>query len=124
MADHSVYLFNRSLKIIAISLTAFFVKNIFTFLAATHQTAAFHFTCKTNSVIHEFTPVGRANHYISSLKAYSIVKVDRFETGAPEINLQSTLDCSKSPSDCEHKPRTPRALTSPKKQLESLSSSH
>ncbi|CAN6908226.1 unnamed protein product, partial [Brassica oleracea] len=34
---------------------------------------------KVNSVIHEFTPVGRANHYMPSLKAYSIVKVDRFE---------------------------------------------
>ncbi|KAL0816643.1 hypothetical protein Bca101_073087 [Brassica carinata] len=31
------------------------------------------------SVIHGFTPVGRANHYMSSLKADSIVKVDRFE---------------------------------------------
>ncbi|KAF2574283.1 hypothetical protein F2Q70_00000319 [Brassica cretica] len=76
-----------------------------------------------NSVIHGFTPVGRANHYMSSLKAYSIVKIDRFEvarcssmykitdhpflirfisltiideviTNAPEINLQSRLDCS------------------------------
>ncbi|CAN7040786.1 unnamed protein product [Brassica oleracea var. botrytis] len=74
-----------------------------------------------NSVIHGFTPVGRANHYMPSLKAGSIVKVDRFEvsrcssmykitdhpflirfisltiideviTGAPEINLQSRLD--------------------------------
>ncbi|WZZ86969.1 LOW QUALITY PROTEIN: hypothetical protein YC2023_115548 [Brassica napus] len=73
---------------------------------------------KVNSVIHGFTPVGRANHYMPSLKAGSIVKVDRFEvsrcssmykitdnlflirfisltiideviTGAPEINLQS-----------------------------------
>uniref|UniRef100_A0A0D3BRA1 Uncharacterized protein n=1 Tax=Brassica oleracea var. oleracea TaxID=109376 RepID=A0A0D3BRA1_BRAOL len=34
---------------------------------------------KVNSVIHGFTPVGRANHYIPSLKAGSIVKVDRFE---------------------------------------------
>ncbi|WZZ64006.1 hypothetical protein YC2023_075376 [Brassica napus] len=70
-----------------------------------------------------FTPVGRANHYMPSLKACSIVKVGRFEvsrcssmykitdhpflirfisltiideviTGAPEINLQSRLDCS------------------------------
>ncbi|KAF3575058.1 hypothetical protein F2Q69_00061453 [Brassica cretica] len=78
---------------------------------------------KVNSVIHEFTPVRRANHYMPSLKAYSIVKVDRFEvarcsnmykitdhpflicfisltiideviTGASEINLQSRLDCS------------------------------
>uniref|UniRef100_A0A0D3A8U8 DUF223 domain-containing protein n=1 Tax=Brassica oleracea var. oleracea TaxID=109376 RepID=A0A0D3A8U8_BRAOL len=78
---------------------------------------------KVNSVIHGFTPVGRANHYMPSLKAYSIVKVDRFEVarcssmykitdhpffigfisltiidevimGASEINLQSRLDCS------------------------------
>ncbi|KAF3556031.1 hypothetical protein F2Q69_00016189 [Brassica cretica] len=34
---------------------------------------------KVNSVIHGFTPVGRANHYMPSLKADSIVKVDRFE---------------------------------------------
>ncbi|KAF2576216.1 hypothetical protein F2Q70_00000510 [Brassica cretica] len=75
------------------------------------------------SVIHEFIPAGRANHYMSSLKAGSIVKIDRFEvvmcssmykitdhpflirfisptindeiiTGAPEINFQSLLDCS------------------------------
>ncbi|KAL0771612.1 hypothetical protein Bca101_036763 [Brassica carinata] len=31
------------------------------------------------SVIHAFTPVGRANHYMPSLKAGSIVKVDHFE---------------------------------------------
>ncbi|KAL0748225.1 hypothetical protein Bca101_030227 [Brassica carinata] len=37
---------------------------------------------KVNSVIHGFTPVGRANHYIPSLKADSIVKVDRFELQA------------------------------------------
>uniref|UniRef100_A0A0D3CVR3 DUF223 domain-containing protein n=1 Tax=Brassica oleracea var. oleracea TaxID=109376 RepID=A0A0D3CVR3_BRAOL len=71
---------------------------------------------KVNSIIHRFTPVGRANHYMPSLKADSIVKVDCFEvamcssmykitdhpfiirfisltiideviTGAPEINL-------------------------------------
>ncbi|KAF3599938.1 hypothetical protein F2Q69_00035329 [Brassica cretica] len=34
---------------------------------------------KVNSVIHGFTTVGRANHYMLSMKAYSIVKVDRFE---------------------------------------------
>nr|VDC98801.1 unnamed protein product [Brassica oleracea] len=78
---------------------------------------------RSNSVIHGFTPIKRANHYMSFLKADSIVKVDRFEvsrcsimykitdhpflirfisltiideviTGAPEINLQSRLDCS------------------------------
>ncbi|KAF2593402.1 hypothetical protein F2Q70_00044313 [Brassica cretica] len=78
---------------------------------------------KVNSVIHGFTPVGHANHYMPSLKAGSIVKIDRFAiarcssmhkiidnpflirfisltiideviTGAPEINLQSRLDCS------------------------------
>nr|VDD50443.1 unnamed protein product [Brassica oleracea] len=32
-----------------------------------------------NFVIHGFTPVGRANLYMPSLKANSIVKVDRFE---------------------------------------------
>ncbi|CAG7888659.1 unnamed protein product [Brassica rapa] len=69
-------------------------------------------------VIHEFIPTGHANHYMPSLKAGSIVKVDRFEvarcssmykiidhpflirfisptiideviTGAPQINFQS-----------------------------------
>ncbi|WZZ82192.1 hypothetical protein YC2023_102764 [Brassica napus] len=94
---------------------------------------------KVNSVIHGFTPIGRANHYMPSLKADSIVKVDRFEVAmcsnmykitdhpflirfisltiidevimsAPEINLRSRLDCSKFPSDCEHKPRTPRYI--------------
>ncbi|WZZ16006.1 hypothetical protein YC2023_109095 [Brassica napus] len=78
---------------------------------------------KVNSVIYGFIPVRRANHYMSSLKAYSIVKVDHFEvarcsnmykitdhqflirfisltiideviTDALEINLQSRLDCS------------------------------
>ncbi|CAN6889360.1 unnamed protein product, partial [Brassica oleracea] len=34
---------------------------------------------KVNFVIHGFTPVGHANHYMPSLKADSIVKVDRFE---------------------------------------------
>ncbi|KAG5375734.1 hypothetical protein IGI04_040330 [Brassica rapa subsp. trilocularis] len=74
-----------------------------------------------NFVIHGITPDRRANYYMPSLKAYSIVKVDRFEvarcssmykitdhpflirfisltiiyeviTSAPEINLQSRLD--------------------------------
>ncbi|KAF3521454.1 hypothetical protein F2Q69_00049866 [Brassica cretica] len=78
---------------------------------------------KVNFMTHGFTPVGCANYYMPSLKAGSIVKVDRFEvarcsnmykitdhpflirfisltiideviTGAPEINLQSRLDCS------------------------------
>uniref|UniRef100_A0A0D3BXZ5 Replication protein A 70 kDa DNA-binding subunit B/D first OB fold domain-containing protein n=1 Tax=Brassica oleracea var. oleracea TaxID=109376 RepID=A0A0D3BXZ5_BRAOL len=78
---------------------------------------------KVNSVIYGFTPVELANHYMPSLKAGSIVKVDCFEvarcssmykitdhpflicfisltiideviTDAPEINLQSRLDCS------------------------------
>ncbi|KAL0786437.1 hypothetical protein Bca101_002683 [Brassica carinata] len=39
-------------------------------------------TQPSNSVIHEFTPVGHANHYMPSLKADSIVKVDRFELQA------------------------------------------
>ncbi|WZZ36489.1 hypothetical protein YC2023_019890 [Brassica napus] len=78
---------------------------------------------KVNSVIHGFTPVRRANHYMPSLKEGSTVKVDHFEvarcssmytitdhpflirfisltiideaiTGAPKINLQSRLECS------------------------------
>ncbi|KAF3507659.1 hypothetical protein F2Q69_00008395 [Brassica cretica] len=93
------------------------------------QTGARHSTFESlrlgrNSVTHGFTPVGRANHYMSSLKADSIVKVDRFEiarcssmykitdhpflirfisltiideviTCALEINFQSRLDCSR-----------------------------
>uniref|UniRef100_A0A0D3D7X8 Replication protein A 70 kDa DNA-binding subunit B/D first OB fold domain-containing protein n=1 Tax=Brassica oleracea var. oleracea TaxID=109376 RepID=A0A0D3D7X8_BRAOL len=79
---------------------------------------------KVNSVIYGFTPVRRVNHYIPSLKEGSIVKVDHFEvarcssmytitdhsflicfisltiideviTGAPKINLQSRLECSR-----------------------------
>ncbi|KAF3590714.1 hypothetical protein DY000_02022674 [Brassica cretica] len=49
---------------------------------------------KVNSVIHGFTPVGRANHYMPSLKACSIVKVDRLrllasvmDSSLPEIAL-------------------------------------
>ncbi|KAL0788246.1 hypothetical protein Bca101_004492 [Brassica carinata] len=34
---------------------------------------------KINSMIHGFTPVERANHYKTSLKGDSIVKVDHFE---------------------------------------------
>ncbi|KAL0753147.1 hypothetical protein Bca101_090815 [Brassica carinata] len=37
---------------------------------------------KINSVIHGFTPVGHANHCMPSLKADSIVKIDRFELQA------------------------------------------
>ncbi|KAF3582392.1 hypothetical protein DY000_02034399 [Brassica cretica] len=37
------------------------------------------FPRRKDSVIHGFTPVGHANHYMPSLKADSIVKVDRFE---------------------------------------------
>ncbi|KAF2601976.1 hypothetical protein F2Q70_00024781 [Brassica cretica] len=76
-----------------------------------------------NSVIYGFTLVRRANHYMTSLKEGSIVKVDHFEvtrcssmytitdhsfpirfisltiideviTCTPEINLQSRLECS------------------------------
>ncbi|WZZ60462.1 hypothetical protein YC2023_060569 [Brassica napus] len=88
--------------------------------------------------------MGRANHYMPSLKAGSIVKVDRFDvarcssmykiidhqflicfisptiideviTGAPQINLQSLLDYVVG------KIRMSKALTLAKKQLESLS---
>nr|VDD29788.1 unnamed protein product [Brassica oleracea] len=73
---------------------------------------------RSNSVIYGFIPAGRANHYMSSLKVGSVVKIDRFEvvrcssmykitdhlflicfisptindeiiTDAPEINFQS-----------------------------------
>ncbi|KAF3559724.1 hypothetical protein F2Q69_00012135 [Brassica cretica] len=104
-----------------------------------------------NSVIHGFTPVGRANHYMPSLKAGSIVKVDRFEvarcssmykitdhpfficfisltiideviTGAPETNLQSIrLFDNLQVIMWLDKSVMSRALTSPKKQFESLS---
>uniref|UniRef100_A0A0D3BL79 Uncharacterized protein n=1 Tax=Brassica oleracea var. oleracea TaxID=109376 RepID=A0A0D3BL79_BRAOL len=40
------------------------------------------------SVIHEFIPAGRTNHYIPSLKAGSIVKVDRFEVARLFDNFQ------------------------------------
>ncbi|KAF2570036.1 hypothetical protein F2Q70_00003329 [Brassica cretica] len=43
---------------------------------------------KLNSVIHWFIPAGRANHYRPSLKACSIVKVDRFEVARLFDNLQ------------------------------------
>ncbi|KAL0747439.1 hypothetical protein Bca101_029441 [Brassica carinata] len=36
---------------------------------------------KVNSVIHGFIPAERANHYMPSLKAGSIVKDDRFDVG-------------------------------------------
>ncbi|KAG2269196.1 hypothetical protein Bca52824_063751, partial [Brassica carinata] len=46
------------------------------------------------SVIHGFTPVGRANHYMPSLKADSIVKVDRFEsTTYPIFSLSEKIYC-------------------------------
>ncbi|KAF3545317.1 hypothetical protein DY000_02002429 [Brassica cretica] len=62
-------------------------------------------TQPSNPVIHGFTPVGRANHYRPSLKAGSIVKVDRFEVLLRPISSQIVRQ---SPSDCEHKPRTLR----------------
>ncbi|KAG2291490.1 hypothetical protein Bca52824_038159 [Brassica carinata] len=40
-----------------------------------------------DSVIHGFIPAGRANHYMSSLKAGSIVKIDRFESYFEEKTL-------------------------------------
>ncbi|KAF2554096.1 hypothetical protein F2Q68_00035624 [Brassica cretica] len=116
-------------------------------------------TQPSNSVIHGFTPVGRANHYRPSLKVGSILNVDRFN-GARCSSIYKITDhpflirfisltiivssrvllrsissqdqtVRQSPSDCEHKLRTsgcgwknlfcPGFLTSPKKQLESLS---
>nr|VDD09948.1 unnamed protein product [Brassica oleracea] len=40
------------------------------------------------SVIHEFIPAGRANRYMPSLKAGSIVKDDRFEVARLFDNFQ------------------------------------
>nr|VDD52719.1 unnamed protein product [Brassica oleracea] len=40
------------------------------------------------SVIHVFIPAGRANHYMPSLKAGSIVKVDRFKVARLFDNFQ------------------------------------
>ncbi|WZY78147.1 hypothetical protein YC2023_024531 [Brassica napus] len=99
---------------------------------------------KVNSVIYGFTPVGRANHYMPSLKACSIVKVDRFEvarcssmykitdhpflicfisltiideviTGSPKINVQSRLDCSTISKRRKRQPRSVK-LSKQKKQ--------
>ncbi|KAL0647666.1 hypothetical protein Bca4012_045957 [Brassica carinata] len=57
---------------------------------------------KVNSVIHWFIPAGRANHYISSLKAGSMVKVDRFEvtmcSSMYKINDNPFLICFISPT--------------------------
>ncbi|CDY34118.1 BnaC01g28580D [Brassica napus] len=63
-----------------------------------HSDYIFHWrlTIYCDFVIHRFIPTGRANHYMSSLKAGSIVKFDRFEVAR----------CSSI--DCEHKPRTPK----------------
>ncbi|KAF3523349.1 hypothetical protein F2Q69_00049894 [Brassica cretica] len=50
-------------------------------------------------VIHGFTPVGRANHYMSSLKACSIVKVDRFDVARLFDNLQVIANTNLELSD-------------------------
>ncbi|KAG5388720.1 hypothetical protein IGI04_030261, partial [Brassica rapa subsp. trilocularis] len=86
-------------------------------------------------VIHGFISAGLANHYMSSLKVGSIVKVDHFEvsrcsnmykitdhlflicfipptiideviTDAPKSISSHDYTIRQSPSDCEHKPRT------------------
>ncbi|WZZ47264.1 hypothetical protein YC2023_043523 [Brassica napus] len=46
---------------------------------------------KVNSVIHGFIAAGRANHYMPSLKAGSIVKIDRFEV-ARCSNMYKIID--------------------------------
>uniref|UniRef100_A0A0D3EAQ2 DUF223 domain-containing protein n=1 Tax=Brassica oleracea var. oleracea TaxID=109376 RepID=A0A0D3EAQ2_BRAOL len=84
---------------------------------------------KVNSVIHGFTPVGLTNHYMLFLKAGSIVKVDHFEvvrcssmykiTDHPFlIRFISLTIIDEVITDCS---TISKALTSPKKQLESLS---
>ncbi|CAN6826841.1 unnamed protein product, partial [Brassica oleracea] len=73
---------------------------------------------KVNSVIHGFTPVGRANHYMPSLKAYSIVKVDRFELQA---RLQSGKfkwnDIPTTETDNYSLPRIALTMVSGKKRI-------
>ncbi|CAN6890869.1 unnamed protein product, partial [Brassica oleracea] len=73
---------------------------------------------KVNSVIHGFTPVGRANHYMSSLKADSIVKVDRFELQA---RLQSGKfkwnDIPTTETDNYSLPRIALTMVSGKKKI-------
>ncbi|KAF2544533.1 hypothetical protein F2Q68_00032406 [Brassica cretica] len=54
---------------------------------------------KVNSVIHGFIPAGRANHYMSSLKAGSIVKVDRFEVARLFDNFQVIANTNLELSD-------------------------
>ncbi|KAG5397156.1 hypothetical protein IGI04_018970 [Brassica rapa subsp. trilocularis] len=57
---------------------------------------------KDNSVIHEFTPAGRTNHYMPSLKVGFIVKIDRFEVASClsmyKITDHSFLICFISPT--------------------------
>ncbi|CAF2115387.1 unnamed protein product, partial [Brassica napus] len=73
---------------------------------------------KVNSVIHGFTPVGRANHYMPSLKADSIVKVDRFELQA---RLQSDKftwnDIPTTETDNYSLPRIALTMVSGKKKI-------
>ncbi|KAL0786904.1 hypothetical protein Bca101_003150 [Brassica carinata] len=73
---------------------------------------------KVNSVIHGFTPVGRANHYMPSLKADSIVKVDRFELQA---RLQSGKfkwnDIPTTETDNYSLPRIALTMVSGKKKI-------
>ncbi|KAG5393603.1 hypothetical protein IGI04_023566, partial [Brassica rapa subsp. trilocularis] len=83
---------------------------------------------KLNSMIHGFTPVGHSivkgdrfqvarcssmykiTDHPFLIRFTSLTIIDEVITGAPEINLQSGLDCS----------TISKVLTSPKKQLESL----
>ncbi|KAF2566780.1 hypothetical protein F2Q68_00026957 [Brassica cretica] len=52
-----------------------------------------------DSVIHGFIPVGRANHYMPSLKAGSIVKNDRFEVARLFDNFQVIVNTNLELSD-------------------------
>ncbi|KAF2550019.1 hypothetical protein F2Q68_00035626 [Brassica cretica] len=93
---------------------------------------------KVNSVIHGFTPVGRANHYMPSLKVGSILNVDRFNgarcssiykiTDHPflihvvgQILSVQGSDLTKETTRVVIRLLIDKALISPKKQLESLS---
>uniref|UniRef100_A0A0D3CIG9 DUF223 domain-containing protein n=1 Tax=Brassica oleracea var. oleracea TaxID=109376 RepID=A0A0D3CIG9_BRAOL len=54
---------------------------------------------KVNSLIHGFIPAGRANHYMSSLKAGSILKDDRFEVARLFDNFQVIANTNLEYSD-------------------------
>ncbi|WZZ58274.1 hypothetical protein YC2023_058381 [Brassica napus] len=70
---------SRSSKSIASSLLRFWDSLNFKKYSEFMRIIVLFLDEKVNFVIHGFIPAGRANHYMPSLKAGSIVKVDCFE---------------------------------------------